>query len=225
MMVNSQGFLVSSTSEGNMDRTLTQAEWQCAANIVLEAAIRYCSAARAAAIRKHHSIVAGIAAEFSWLHALEYDIASRKKVEVNPKHDIGSSNPSLITWVGARIAAKRTAEDSQTQAAPAKKPRFGSSSASHATSSNAASNTHCFRCGRSGHLPSACRATTTITGRPAATIAGGTQSPNALADASGTPFCFLFARSSSCSRASCRYLHSCSICGADHGAGKCPRSA
>lgn len=190
----------------------------------------------AMAFAKHHENVSLLAAlpGANWQAVLEYDMQQRESWSASHgKHDF-----TTLDWVlwnricsmaefqrpappAAPPAAKRPAPVQYDTAVQAKRPR-------PATTRPASSSSHCFRCGRAGHLPQACQASTTLAGRAVAAFSTTARSRNALAGPDGrSSVCFNFASTSSCSHgASCISYHGCTICGAtDHGAGSCTHVA
>ncbi len=87
----------------------------------------------------------------------------------------------------------------------------------------ARSDSRCFRCGGTSHLPSACTASVTGAGRHVCSVDLQSRSPNALVATNGKTFCFSWAAQGSCCYgAGCCNEHSCSLLGgAAHGVGIC----
>ncbi|VDC01640.1 unnamed protein product [Peniophora sp. CBMAI 1063] len=163
-------------------------------------------------IKSHHDYVRSIAAQpqYGWVVARLYDILVRRKAFADETYDLSTPNMILLgdvcnqhyrnIAVGAARAAvaahahsatssplKRTAGADFDEGGPKRKKAN--------TGSIAGSPTSCFRCGRAGHLPGTCTATTTIAGKPVANISSRPRaSPHALVGPNGDDYCFAFAK-------------------------------
>ena len=197
----------------NDDRALEFEDWDIVADAVLEQCRILCSPAHALAQERHNKNVRYLNKRHGWPRAREYDIGTREAFSVNSLHDAGSLNSVL--WVSIYTRPEfaysepsppvKRSVDAESSGAQLRSKR----SRIQASPSAGPSKTHCFRCGRSGHLPRECTSTTTLAGKPVANLASGpnSRSPNALADADGRAFCFSFAKLSLCSHAAaCRYV-------------------
>jgi hypothetical protein len=213
------------------ERSLPMAERIDALRTISNILRKHVEEDRADRFDAHISYFLMLCKEISEEYAIEYDIMTRRAGFANPRHDFAQPDRTIMTLVDSRInkrerermfscmrsmqsvgysgatsSSKRTAPDFDTR--PAKKPR---------------SESCCFRCGFTGHLPEACTAEKTRCGHPCAKLIKSSKSGNALAAPGGQAYCFAFARGT-CQRPACGYIHGCSICGdksGRHGAGRC----
>jgi hypothetical protein len=183
---------------------------------------------RVSYLRKHHGIVMDLFSSHEKGVAMRYDVDQRRRVAVNPAHDISTRDEKRLVECALNAHNERRSEvrvspavqvlgarSGQHNESPAKRQRIGPSAK------------HCFRCGLLG-LTKDCVATVTVAGRPCAPKdTSSVASPNGLIANSGKAFCLVFASSSSCARGvSCYRQHNCSICGSrEHGAGACKQTS
>lgn len=171
----------------------------------------------------------------AWPLVLQYDIRQREISANDHRHDISGFDKLAFDGLAHRynqnaIAAVAAIPPPTYQPFRPLKRAFAEDHAiTRPKHARTTSSSHCFRCGREGHYPSKCSATTTITGRAPAPVAPptpGVRSANALIGPKNANFCFRFATSSTCAQSNCSFYHGCSICGATtHGAGSCTNIA
>ncbi|KAH9917378.1 uncharacterized protein BXZ73DRAFT_105540 [Epithele typhae] len=234
----------SSALDPTGELSLDCAKWSVASKAVERCMDTHHGAARAEVLRKHHTIVEGIGADHSWEAALRYDSQMRRIWVMSPYVDIGIHDPVQLAIALNAMAEKKI--DARFQALPQQGQRahvgaggrgYGAGYGATTTGTARAApyddaprkwarvESRCFRCGGTGHMPSACVAATTVTGRPTAPRLLGGRSPHALIAPDNTAFCFGFARGGNtrCAQgAACVNYHGCSICGdTRHGAAAC----
>lgn len=222
-LVFSSGGLVAKNLDRAGEQNISVLDWQAAARAA-EERTRVHHGHRADALAAHHTVVMRLANLHSWDIAVAYDIRQRELITAHPEHDPSTLDHDTLTIVTTQFLSRGS---------PSKNAQYSTNSSSSlkrnappdspAASPRKRFRTFCFRCGRSGHLPGDCSERSTVTGRSCANIATGAQSRHALQAPGGKPFCFRFAKESSCHfGTACTGFHGCSICGnAAHGAAKC----
>lgn len=236
---------------GELD--IAVAEWMTAGDAVAKLVCTYHGNARAVALEAHHHTVIGLAVKADWTAAFAYDVAEREMAAAQPVHDLGTPNQAHMNLATTEYFARKEQKanlDAMRQliqnanlrrplpAGPpvadqplCKRPHvlqgnIGGPQGDGGGARNHARGGRCFRCGVAGHMPAACNAATTTTGRPTAALSNDARSAHTLISPDGRTFCFAFALHSVCQHdAGCQYYHGCSICGATtHGAGGCGRN-
>ncbi|KAL7277221.1 hypothetical protein ACG7TL_009071 [Trametes sanguinea] len=150
-----------------------------------------------------------------WHAAFTYGVAEREMAAAHPAHDLGTQNQAHTNLVQAEFLARRSHKEIMQQYRHSQ-PGRRSAPADHLGLPR--------KCARTGHLPAACTAASTVTGRATASLSNDARSPHALAAPSGRLYCFSssFALHSTCCDDNMyTYFHGCSICGA---AGHAPAS-
>jgi hypothetical protein len=220
--ISASGSLTAKGLDRRNERSITLSDWIGAANAAEDRTGHYHGAARARALKAHHSVVLGLSRSHSWDVAVEYDIQQREMVAQHPQHDLSQLDDRALTIIATRIVTRLPASTASYSQAQLKRPSPSSSSPSQHPQKKKA-RLQCFRCGGADHLPGDCTAESTVTGHPVARIATSAKSAHALAAPGGKIFCISWARFSSCHFANaCINYHGCSICGeAAHGAGTC----
>ena len=156
-------------------------DWQRAANIMVRRVLEVHGDARARALLAHNATVVALGDEFGWDGALRYDIAEREVWAIHPTHDIATKNNDTVQKIANRRLKALTAAVSAAPppgASPAGRrpvvdgyfpPRKRARAAGGPPGSGGSAG-HCFRCGRTGHYPASCFASTTAAGRPVASL-------------------------------------------------------
>jgi hypothetical protein len=218
--VNAQGGLTAKGLDRRDKNNIEMVDWQAAAHAA-EACIRaYHGEERAKALTAHHRVVLDIARLHSWSVAVEYDIQQREIASYHLTHDVSAMDVQAFALITARKPSLLSS------GVTTKRPRSPDGSEAHPRKKRQ-SQSCCFRCGLSGHMPGDCRANTTTAGKTAAAIAKGAKSRHGLLAPNGQQFCFNWARASSCAHGNqCSNYHGCSLCGEKgHGAGRCKHCA
>ncbi|KAI0662335.1 hypothetical protein C8Q70DRAFT_1093350, partial [Cubamyces menziesii] len=228
------------TADRSLDRSgehsISVADWIAAGQTVVKLVRTYHGETRASALETHHRTVTRLAALTDWHAAFLYDTAEREMAAADPQHDLGTRNSARQAMAVNEHFQRKTAAALAQQIAGARQPpqqvarRPAMEEPAHRDGKRARQNPNGtaapnrrFRCGGEGHLPKACTATTTTTGRPVAPLSTTSRSPNALTGPNGRAFCFAHALQSVCrDRTNCAHYHGCSICGGtNHGAALC----
>ncbi|KAG1893433.1 uncharacterized protein F5891DRAFT_985868 [Suillus fuscotomentosus] len=215
------------TTEGltakGLDRSnelsISTVDWIAASRTAEERTLFYWGVERANALSSHHQVVLDIGRTHSWLVAMHYDIQQRELAHANYDHNLAGLDVAALTMSNNKVAH----QPSQTQAPVPSNKRPAPNDFAAAPRKKPHTQSCCFRCGGSNHLPGDCSAQFTAAGKPVAAIASNAKSKHALASADGRHYCFNWASSSNCSfGGACKNLHTCSICGdTSHGAGTC----
>ena len=224
-IINAQGGLTAKGPDRRDENTIMLVDWLGAANAAEERTRFHHGDARADALAKHHRNVTNIARKASWSFAVEYDIKQRELAGEFPQHDLSTLDLDCITMLGiskrveASPKSQQGASSSASSTNAGKRKRANSSSGSPRKRSAQL----CFRCGFAGHMPDACKAETTSAGQPVAPLNSTARSKNSLMGPNSKPFCFSWAKDSSCTFGdNCRNHHACSLCGSStHGAADC----
>ena len=214
------------------ENTINMGDWLSAARALEEKMREIHGDERAIALASHHRVVERIAQTHTWEVARAYDIQQREIWVNTPEHDISTLDPNSLTAVALKISLMQRDRIAPNNAYTHPTRDFSSFPNKRSNPSNDFAYSprktakrvadRCFRCGATGHIPSSCSATTTVTGQPTATVISSAKSKNGLARADGRQFCFNYARFGSCSFGNnCVNLHSCSVCGGTHGAALC----
>ncbi|KAI1785444.1 hypothetical protein LXA43DRAFT_1038201, partial [Ganoderma leucocontextum] len=233
------GTIVSKPSDSRAsDHAISYEEWVVAARSAEDLATTYHPGKRAMALAAHHRVVGEICRKYDWPIAREYDIQQRMVAARDPRHDLATKDVGALSETVIAVRTKQAVTAAVAQAAPqlrqardvrpphAQTKRYQP----YDTSKRAEADTSdklCFRCGRTGHLPAACTAETTIANIPAATLdhTKNARSPHALVASDGRAYCFNWASRGACKNGrKCYNAHTCSICASTgHGAGSCDR--
>lgn len=175
-------------------RAISALDWHAAAKAAEDCICFHHREGRAMVFAAHHRIVMDLGQTHGWDIAMEYNTQQRELAALNLKHDLSSLDAIGLTLIATKplptVAAPQSSPPSpkhplstDTSMAPAKKQLC----------------LHCFHCGSPGHLPSNCRAATTMAGRPTAPVTTNGKGKNTLLAPSGKQFCFSWAKGSSCS--------------------------
>ncbi|KAG1738350.1 uncharacterized protein EDB91DRAFT_1082744 [Suillus paluster] len=188
-VISASGLITARGLDRQNERSISLSDWIGAANAVEERTEHYHGAARAKALRAHHSVVLGLSRSHSWNVAVEYDIQQREMVVQHPQHDLSQLDDKALTIIATCIVARQPALTATYSTPQFKRPLPPSSSSSSQQPPKKKSRLQCFQCGGADHLPGDCTAESTITGHPAAQIAASAKSAHTLAAPGGKIFC------------------------------------
>lgn len=218
---------------------ISQGDWLAASEMLVILLDKHHGCHLSNLFSQHFKHCRDIAREHSFELSVRYDIHQRNIFPQDPRHDLASLNTEALSICATAIQIDRSnalqAQLRQLQAVSVQRPKrpFSTRGPSPPPTSKrqrggtTTTSSHCFRCGRAGHLPGGCDETTTVAGHAVAAPCTKSNSRNALLGPGGRSYCFNFARSSSCSfdnqPRGCTNFHGCSICrDTNHGAGRCP---
>lgn len=231
-VVNAQGGLTAKGLDRSLERSITAVQWTAASQVAVERTRHYHGEDRAAALASHHQAVTNIAHWHTWQVAVDYDIYQRNLAADNHSHNLtGVDHTALTLVVGKAVLSSHSPLPPSNLHQPVMASGAGSTRRAPADHQGPARkkprSSNCFRCGGTGHMPGDCSAESTSAGKPVAPLATNARSRHALASPTGKPFCFAWARESSCSFGSeCTHFHGCSICrDTRHGAADCRSQA
>ena len=207
-VINVQGGVTSKGLDCRDEKSISLSDWLGAAKTAEERTRVYHGEARASVLAAHHGLVADIARLHNWSLTVDYDIQQRELVALSPSHDLSTLDQQALTIIAtchllqavhshppssSLTGTKRPAPDTLSSS-PQKQPRL------------------CFQCGFAGHMPVDCKSESTSAGKPVTPLASGTKSKNTLLGPNNKPYCFNWAKDSSCSFGnSCNNLHACSL--------------
>jgi hypothetical protein len=185
------------------------------------------------ALEAHHAWVTQLGSSISWAVAVQYDIQQCGASASDPTHDLSTLDDIAVSLISANItiASSTAALAHIPNQSPSKCPHPFPESAEHqphrsytpASYSPVGGQNCCFWCGKSGHMPKNCLASSTKAGCALAPLSTELHSPNGLIAPNSTAFCFRFASATCVNGSSCSFHHGCSICRSTaHSACVCP---
>ena len=243
MMMGPDGIWNPAPLDASGEAAMSESDWLAASDFLIKILSKIHGERLGNHFAAHFAICRDIAQSNSFELSLRYDIQQRKAFAFENRHDFSTLDEKALSVCASTLAldmSKAAAaavtyhsqpkvvtkrpftpvyQQNTSVANSYKRPRHA------ATQSH--NQSHCFRCGKVGHIVPNCTETTTTAGKPSGPLTTRANGRVILTNAAGTPYCFAFARSSFCpfegQGRTCSNHHGCSICfDPSHGAGRCP---
>ncbi|KAI0722654.1 hypothetical protein C8Q76DRAFT_670759 [Earliella scabrosa] len=186
--LSADGGLVLKPASRTGDHSITFEDWILASRTAEELMRKYHPEDRLLALAAHHRLVQELNADHGWHVARAYDIRQREIAAADITHDLTGLDARCLTTVVMSFQAKATS--TFLSAGTAVKRGATRDAPTQPASKRPRTDSRCFRCGATGHLPSTCRADVTCAGRPVLSLDARSRSPNALVTADGKAVCF-----------------------------------